>query len=136
MNQYAYKLFGVNRCHEINWTKMRAIELFLFALLIAGISGCEGQQGNGKALNVSLVGDNKLKIENPDSQRFQIATNPTVVIDTLTGQAWRLTGPFGGTYHFAQICYRSPNGNELMPIPYEDRFTQDLSKFRSECNQK
>ena len=115
---------------------MRIVRTFLISTCVLAMYGCEGQQGNGKALNVSLVGDNKLKIENPDSQRFQIATNPTVVIDTLTGQAWRIAGPSGGPYQFVRICYRSPNGNELMPTPYEDAFTKDLSKFRSECSQK
>ncbi len=115
---------------------MRIMRTPLIVILMLAMYGCESHQDNGKALNVSLVGDNKLKVENPDSQRFQIATNPIVVIDTVSGQAWRLAGPLGGPYQFVRICYRSPNGVELMPTPYEDKFTMDLSKFRSECSQK
>lgn len=64
--------------------------------------------------------------------RFQMTTNPLIVLDTVTGQIWKADGNMPNEYFMRRICYQG-SGGQLMPTPWEDEFTKDLSKFKAEC---
>ena len=99
--------------------------IYLMALLI-GISACSPEKQNIKIENVGKENYNN---------RFQITTSPAMVIDTATGQVWKAVGDQEHGYSFAQICYKSQDGKNLMPTPYEDTIVSDLSAYQKTCRQ-
>jgi len=102
----------------------------------AVLAGCDSVTDGEKYLRVSLTGGSKLELVDSGAQRFQIATDPLVVIDTATGQVWSARLSAAGKSYLVQVCYKSPDGSELMPTPYENDFTEDMSKFKRTCSQE
>jgi len=100
------------------------------------LAACGNSETDKKPLTVEINGDKRIRLDQASPQRFQLATNPVLVLDTITGQAWRATAESGGSYQFVRVCYRSPTGPQLMPTPWENQFKKDLSEFQRECSQK
>ena len=57
-------------------------------------------------MRVKVIDGLPLKNDSENIARYQLVNNPTMVIDTFTGQVWRATGPVGGPYHFTPLCYK------------------------------
>jgi len=106
-------------------------------LLILFLFGCDSKLKTMETLNVSLSNGEPLKIQGTERGRFLLVNNPTTVIDTVTGQVWIAKGPANnGTYYFVKMCYRDPKSGALMPTPYENELTHNLSEFTKECNMR
>jgi hypothetical protein len=114
---------------------MKIVGITRLLPLWAILAGCDSVTTEEKYLRVSLTGGSKVQLVDSGTQRFQIQTNPLVVIDTVTGQVWIARRGSAGKYYLARVCYLSSTGSELMPTPYEDSFTEDLSKFKGVCSQ-
>lgn len=94
-------------------------------IIITVLSACSHEKSDIKIENVEKENYNN---------RYQITTSPVMVIDKITGQVWKATGNEQNGYAFERICYRSKDGSNLMPTPYEDTIVSDLSSYQKECN--
>lgn len=104
--------------------------LFLVAILLFGCGKNENVQSQ-PILNFLEDKGAKTKADS-STGRFQLVSNPPLIIDTVTGQVWRAAGPAGGPYYFTRVCYKSDATKRLMPTPFEDEFLPDDPQLKSE----
>jgi hypothetical protein len=107
--------------------------VYLF-LSILVISGCEKKNNDPIRAEADVVISNKY-----GNNRFSLISSPVLVIDSVTGQVWRLSGPVGGPYHFTRVCYLSSDGKSQMVTPYEEDLLplgdEELMKHQKKMNQ-
>jgi hypothetical protein len=106
----------------------------IFFTLVLTLTGCnKGNDIQDRAI-LKLV-DNPNRIEVQSSNRFQLNPDPPFVIDTITGQVWRISGSAGQGYYFTRVCYKSGVTKTLVPTPYEDELPNDPQKNKVLCSQ-
>lgn len=97
-----------------------------FVSLLISLSACSPEKQN---INIENVGKENY------NNRFQITTSPVMVIDSATGQVWQAVGDAAHGYSFAQMCYKSKDGKNLIPTPYEEEFISDKFLRQKTCLQ-
>lgn len=114
--------FFINRCLNLSPILLTAMVLF----------GCSKDENirNQPFLNLTEKGA-KISVDS-STGRFQLVSNPMLVIDTVTGAVWRAGGPAGGPYHLTRICYKSDTTMRLMPTPYDEELLPDDPQLKSE----
>ena len=77
------------------------------ALALVSLIGC-GNQSDERISRVQIIGSEQIKVDLQNTTRYQLVNNPTMVIDTFTGQVWRAAG-VDGQYYFLPICFKIKN---------------------------
>lgn len=118
-----FNYFFINR-------RFNRLSLLLVAIVLFGCGKNENIQSR-PTLNLLVDEGSKINVDSSKG-RFQLVSNPTWIIDTVTVAVWRATGPAGGPYYLTRVCYKSDATKRLMPTPFEDELLPDDPKLRSE----
>ena len=106
----------------------QVIRILVFSLMPL-IYGCSQQ-------NIPREELRDIVLKNDDNRRYALVNDPMTVIDTHTGQVWKVERTTKGNYQFERICYLASDGKSLMPTPYEEEFVKDLTRYQKECKAK